>query len=165
MFDTLNAPWRDAYVTGEESQKGCPFCHIVQNPSMDAKHHVLFRSSDYFIVMNRYPYTPGHFMIIPHLHTDNIAQLDAQLWQQMMHQARQGVALLKEVMHIHGANIGINIGQAGGAGIAEHLHIHVVPRWERDTNFMTSIAHTRVYSTDFEALHGRLLAQAGRFFE
>lgn len=152
MENILYAPWRDDYITGEKIE-GCVFCHIRENPSLDKSHHVLYRDDLCFVVMNRYPYTPGHFMIIPHCHTDALETLEPQVWLRMTSLAQKGVKMLKESFGAHGVNLGMNLGRAGGAGIAEHIHLHLVPRWERDTNFMTSIAHTRVYSTDFEKIY------------
>jgi diadenosine tetraphosphate (Ap4A) HIT family hydrolase len=155
MNNILYAPWRDEYVTGEKIE-GCVFCHISSHPQDDEALHVLHRDEHCFVVMNRYPYTPGHFMIIPHHHTDALETLDSATWLHMRGLAQNGVALLKVIFGAHGVNIGMNWGNAGGAGIAEHIHLHLVPRWERDTNFITSIAQTRVYSTDFETIYRKL---------
>lgn len=163
MEDILYAPWRDEYITKTEI-KGCVFCHISQHAQDDEKLHVLYRDEHCFIVMNKYPYTPGHFMVIPHFHTDALEELDTLVWQHITAKAQQGVALLKEKFGAHGVNLGMNLGHAGGAGIAEHLHFHVVPRWTKDTNFITSIAETRVYSTDFEKIFLKLLSHAQEYF-
>jgi len=155
MEDILYAPWRDDYVTGEKIE-GCVFCHISKNSADDEKLHTLYRDEHCFIVMNRYPYTPGHFMIIPHLHTDKLEELPAESWLHMSGLAQKCVKLLKEGLNAKGVNLGMNLGKAGGAGIAEHIHLHLVPRWEGDTNFITSIANTRVYSTDFEKIFHKI---------
>ncbi|WP_428737676.1 HIT family protein [Sulfurimonas sp.] len=156
MEDILYAPWRDEYVTNEKIQ-GCVFCHISKNAFDDGKLHVLYRDEHCFIVMNRYPYTPGHFMIIPHTHIDKLEELDPKVWLHISSLAQKGVCLLKEGLGAHGVNLGMNLGKAGGAGIAEHIHLHLVPRWERDTNFITSIGNTRVYSTDFDKMYQKIL--------
>lgn len=155
MKDILYAPWRSEYVAGKEVG-GCVFCHISQNAPEDETLHVLYRDEHCFMVMNRYPYTPGHFMIIPHLHTDKLEELPSQTWLHMSDLAQKSVRLLKEGFGAHGVNIGMNLGRAGGAGIAEHIHMHLVPRWERDTNFITAIAQNRVYSTDFEKIYQKI---------
>jgi ATP adenylyltransferase len=155
MENILYAPWRDEYVSNEKI-KGCVFCHISSYESKDKELHVLYRDELCFIVMNKYPYTPGHFMIIPHAHTDKLEELNAETWLHMSSLAQQCVRLLKEGLSAHGVNIGMNLGKAGGAGIAEHIHMHIVPRWERDTNFMTSIAQSRVYSTDFLKIYEKI---------
>ena len=163
MENVLYAPWRTDYVSGEKVE-GCVFCHISTHAHEDENLHVLYRDEHCFIVMNRYPYTPGHFMIIPHHHTDSLEALDPAVWVHMSALAQRGVRLLKESFCAHGVNIGMNLGRAGGAGIAEHIHLHLVPRWERDTNFITSIGETRVYSTDFEKIFLRLKGVAKNYF-
>ena len=155
MEDILYAPWRDEYVTSKKIE-GCVFCHISSKKQEDEELHVLYRDEYCFMVMNRYPYTPGHFMIIPHFHTDKLEELDAEGWLHMSSLAQRGVRLLKEGLGAHGVNIGMNLGDAGGAGIAEHIHMHLVPRWQSDTNFITAIAQTRVYSTDFIKIYKKI---------
>jgi diadenosine tetraphosphate (Ap4A) HIT family hydrolase len=164
MFDILYAPWRSEYINGEKIE-GCVFCHISKHSELDEKLHVLYRDEKCFIVMNKYPYTPGHFMIIPHIHIDNLENLDSDIWLRMSKLAQRGVKLLKERFGAEGVNIGMNLGVAGGAGIAEHIHLHLVPRWQRDTNFITAIGHTRVYSSDFEKVYRKLKSFAGEYFE
>lgn len=161
--EILYAPWRNDYVTGENIE-GCVFCHISTHAHDDETLHVLYRDEHCFIVMNRYPYTPGHFMIIPHHHTDALELLDPAVWLHISALVQKGVKMLKESFGAHGVNIGMNLGKAGGAGIAEHIHLHLVPRWERDTNFITSIAQTRVYSTDFEKIYRRLKETSDIYF-
>jgi len=163
MQEILYAPWRSDYIT-EPKVQGCVFCHIVSHVEADEKLHVLYRDEHCFIVMNRYPYTPGHFMIIPHHHTDKLEALELEVWLQMSRLAQQGVRMLKEKFGAQGVNIGMNLGKAGGAGIAEHIHMHVVPRWMGDTNFITAIGETRVYSSDFEKIYQRLKAEAADYF-
>lgn len=155
MKDILYAPWRNDYVSGKRIE-GCVFCHISTHADEDRDLHVLYRDAHCFVVMNRYPYTPGHFMIIPHFHTDKLEALDPEIWLHMSDLAQRSVRLLKEGFGAHGVNIGMNLGDAGGAGIAEHIHLHLVPRWQSDTNFITSIAETRVYSTDFDKIYARI---------
>ena len=155
MENVLYAPWRSEYVSQKEI-KGCVFCHISSHEKEDEALHVLHRDEHCFVVMNKYPYTPGHFMIIPHLHTDKLEDLDSVTWLHMSDLAQKGVRLLKEGVGARGVNIGMNLGSAAGAGIAEHIHFHIVPRWERDTNFITSIAQTRVHSTDFEKIYKKI---------
>jgi len=153
MEDILYAPWRDEYVTNQKIE-GCVFCHISKND--DENLHILHKDEHCFIVMNKYPYTPGHFMIIPHLHTDKLEALDPAVWLHISALAQKGVRLLKEGMNAQGVNLGMNLGEVAGAGIAEHIHLHLVPRWSRDTNFITSIGNTRVYSTDFERIYEKI---------
>jgi len=155
MEDILYAPWRDEYVTNQKIE-GCVFCHISLHVEQDEDLSVLYWDEFCFIVMNKFPYTPGHFMIIPYTHTDKLEDLDPNVWLHMSALAQKCVRLLKEGFGAQGVNIGMNLGKAGGAGIAEHIHMHLVPRWERDTNFITSIANTRVYSSDFEKIYKKI---------
>ncbi|MEA1892132.1 MAG: HIT domain-containing protein [Campylobacterota bacterium] len=164
MEEILYAPWREEYVTNKKID-GCVFCYISEHKDDDSELHVLYRDKYCFIVMNRYPYTPGHFMIIPHLHTDKLEELPSETWVHMSALAQKCVGLLKDVVHAQGVNIGMNLGKAGGAGIAEHIHMHLVPRWERDTNFITSIADTRVYSSDFELIYKKLKTQIQKYID
>ncbi|MBN2816459.1 MAG: HIT domain-containing protein [Campylobacterales bacterium] len=162
MQDILYAPWRDEYVTSQKIE-GCVFCHISKHDEEDL--HILYKDEHCFMVMNKYPYTPGHFMIIPHFHTDKLEELDPKVWLHMSGLAQKGVKLLKEGMNARGVNIGMNLGAAAGAGIAEHIHLHLVPRWERDTNFITSIGQTRVYSTDFEKIYKKIKDLVSEYIE
>ena len=162
MKDILYAPWRNEYVAGAKIE-GCVFCHISKNSSEDEESKVLYRDEHCFIVMNKYPYTPGHFMIIPHLHTDKLEELAPESWLHMAELAQKCVRLLKEGFGAHGVNIGMNLGKAGGAGIAEHIHMHLVSRFDRDTNFITSIAESRVYSTDFDKIYRKIKSLIPRY--
>ena len=155
MRDILYAPWRSEYVSGEKIE-GCVFCHISSHEKDDEKLHVLYRDDKCFIVMNRYPYTPGHFMIIPHFHTDALEELDSEVWLHISALAQKSVKMLKDGFGAHGVNLGMNLGEFAGAGIAQHIHLHLVPRWKGDTNFITSIGETRVYSSDFEKIYRKL---------
>jgi diadenosine tetraphosphate (Ap4A) HIT family hydrolase len=162
MMEHLYAPWRYSYVS-EDKIKGCVFCHISKNLD-DDKLQVLFHDEYCYIVMNKYPYTPGHMMVIPHFHTSNIEELDAEVWERMGIRVRQGVKLLKEIMPCEGVNIGMNLGKAAGAGIEEHVHYHMLPRWAGDTNFISSIAQTRVYPADFHEIFLKLKNNAKKYF-
>lgn len=164
-MERLYAPWRTEYVS-EHGQKieGCVFCHITNNPTKNEELGVVWREEEFFIVMNKYPYSPGHFMIIPYLHTDKLEDLDPLVWSKMALFAQKGVQMLKEVLHANGVNIGMNLGAMAGAGIAEHIHLHLVPRWSGDTNFITTIGGTRVYSTDFQKIYMRLCEKADHYF-
>lgn len=163
MEDILYAPWRSDYVTHKKVE-GCVFCHQSKNPDLDEEHHVLFRTKNCYAVMNKYPYTPGHFMIIPHVHTDKLESLESETWLEIASYAQTGVKMLKEGYGASGVNIGMNLGSAAGAGIAEHIHLHLVPRWERDTNFITSIGQTRVHSADFEKIYKHLKSMVAEYF-
>ena len=164
-MERLYAPWRTEYVsTHSEKIEGCVFCHIVNNPTKDEELGVLWREEEFFIVMNKYPYSPGHFMIIPNFHTDKLEELNPETWSKMTLFAQKGVKLLKDVLNAQGVNIGMNLGWVAGAGIAEHIHLHLVPRWKGDTNFITTIGDTRVYSTDFKKIYNRLKEKSSEYF-
>lgn len=154
----LNAPWRSEYYT--KKSDGCVFCAISNDAehAHDNERGVLYRGAECFAVMNLYPYTPGHFMIIPYKHVDNIETLEASTWLEMSELVRFGVSVLKSELKAEGVNIGMNLGAAAGAGIAEHVHYHLVPRWSRDTNFITTIGETRVNGVPFSALYLKLKA-------
>jgi len=162
-MEHLYAPWREEYI--HEKRDGCVFCNISQNPELDEESGVLYRDDICFVVMNKYPYTPGHFMVIPHKHTDKLEELTSSEWLHISNQVQNGVKLLKNTFETQAVNIGMNIGADAGAGIAEHLHYHIVPRWYRDTNFITTIGDSRIYSVDFEKIYKKLLASAQEYFE
>jgi ATP adenylyltransferase len=164
-MERVYSPWRSEYVSTHKNIDGCVFCYITNNPDEAKELGVLYRDDYCFVVMNKYPYSPGHFMVIPHLHTDKLEYLDPEVWTHISRLAQQGVSLLKDVLNAQGVNLGMNLGKVGGAGIAEHIHYHLVPRWMGDTNFITSIGDTRVYSTDFEKIYNRLLEKAPEYFK
>lgn len=161
-MEHVYAPWRYSYVS-EEKIEGCVFCHIAKNLE-DDKLQVLFSDEYCYVVMNKYPYSPGHMMVVPHFHTSNIEDLESEVWIQMSIRARQGVKLLKEVMPCEGVNIGMNLGKAAGAGIEQHVHYHMLPRWLGDTNFISSIGGTRVYPANFDEIFDKLKNNAPKYF-
>ncbi|MGP1451085.1 MAG: HIT family protein [Wolinella sp.] len=160
-MENIYAPWRSAYFG--EVRDGCVFCNISKNPNEDDMQKVFYRDELAFAVMNKYPYTPGHFMIIPHMHVDSPVLLPEETWLHLNALVRRGVGLLEE-FGAHGVNYGINIKQSAGAGIPAHLHLHLVPRWGGDTNFITSISDSRVYGVDFEEIFQKIKALAVRHF-
>lgn len=146
----LYAPTRKDYLkkgTGRE----CVFCEISTQAQKDQEHFVFYRDSVCFGVMNLYPYTPGHLMFIPHQHIDSPHLLTEQEWLHLSRLVKQGCEMLY-AFGAQGINTGLNIRSCGGAGIPDHLHWHLVPRFDRDTNFMTSIAQTRIYGCDFNEI-------------
>ena len=149
----LCAPWRSEYFSAKKDS--CAFCDVI-NSDDDDKNGVLFRAKHCFGIMNLYPYSPGHFMIIPNQQTDKIEELAEQTWFEMSKFVRLGVEILKKELYANGVNIGMNLGKAAGAGIAEHVHYHLVPRWSGDTNFITTISDVRVNGTPFHPLFEKL---------
>lgn len=172
-MEYLYAPWRSGYFTEKNAE--CVFCAVskgVQSssdieslkpnttgdstsspnlPQADLANRVFYRDDKVFCVMNKFPYTPGHFLIIPHLHTHSPELLEMEIWLHLQKIAHKSVALLKE-FGAQGINLGMNIERAGGAGIPEHLHLHLIPRFIGDTNFFTTIGDSRAYGVDFDAI-------------
>ncbi len=139
----LWAPWRMAYLRGEKQPgDGCVFCRKIA--ADDAEEHVLFRGRRCFVMLNRYPYSNGHLMVVPYVHVSSLELLDDATLQELFQIVRRAQAVLREALHPQGFNIGINEGHAAGAGIEEHIHVHIVPRWDGDANYLTVIGETRV---------------------
>ena len=138
----LWAPWRIEYIRSPK-ENGCIFC---DKPAGDNEREdlILYRGEKVFILMNLYPYNNAHLMIAPYIHVDNTEELDADTYKEIMVLADQSMAILKETMDAQGFNFGANIGAVSGAGIEEHIHFHIVPRWAGDTNFMPVLGHTKV---------------------
>ncbi len=162
-MDRLYAPWREEYIK-KEKIKGCVFCHIFNTPKDDAKLGVIHRDKNCYVIMNKYPYSPGHLMIIPNTHTDKIEELELDIWIEMSIHVKQATKMLKDVLNAEGINIGMNLSQAAGAGIAEHVHYHVLPRWDGDTNFITTIGNTRIYPVDFDKIFDKLKNKSAEYF-
>ena len=144
----LYAPWRDKYFDSDKSI--CPFCEY-KNKS-DDELGIIFRAKYSYVIMNAYPYSGGHFMVIPYEHIENLEDLDNETWKEICDLVKIGVKILKEKLNAQGVNIGMNLGDMAGAGIAKHCHYHLVPRWFKDTNFITTIANTRVCGSDLEKI-------------
>ena len=140
-MDHLWSPWRLEYILGPKDG-ACVFCKKI-NPGNDRTEHVLWRGKLAFMVLNRYPYNNGHLLILPYAHVASLEDLPPETLTEMMLLVQRGLAALRAAMQPHGFNIGVNLGKIAGAGIEDHVHIHVVPRWSGDTNFMTTVAETR----------------------
>ena len=138
----LWAPWRMKYIRGEKSDE-CIFCAAARNGD-DTAHHVVRRGERCFVMLNAYPYTSGHFMVSPYRHVGTIEDLDAGELLEVMTLAREGLAALRSAYRPDGFNLGINQGKVAGAGFDDHIHLHVVPRWEADSNFMAVTGNARV---------------------
>ena len=153
-MDRLWAPWRLAYVTAvPAASTDCIFCDAFH--SADAELTV-FRGRFSFVILNLYPYNNGHLMVVPNRHLNALAALNPDEQAEMMSLTRLSEMALTETYHPQGINVGINLGKAAGAGIENHLHIHLVPRWAGDTNFMTAIGETRVLPEDLRQTAARL---------
>ena len=139
----LWAPWRMPYLRGENPKvDGCMFCEKLK--SADAEEHILYRGVRCFVVLNRFPYSNGHMMVVPYRHTERLEELDDETSLELMQLVRHSLTFLREAYHPDGFNVGVNEGSAAGAGVAEHVHLHIVPRWRGDANYMTVIGETRV---------------------
>ncbi len=142
--DVMWAPWRMSYVTRDPADRPeCVFCAAPQSES-DADPYILRRGRTAYVIMNLYPYNNGHLMVVPYRHVPRLTDLPSDATAEMMDLTQEAQTVLQERMHPHGFNLGMNQGSAAGAGIEEHLHLHIVPRWVGDTNFMPAIGDTRV---------------------
>ncbi len=155
-MDYLWTPWRSAYITGKRAAGECIFCLASRDPAQDPEHLVVHRAAHCFILLNRYPYTTGHLMIVPYAHVSKLSQTTPAASAEMMDLSRLCEHVLESVYRPDGINLGLNIGAAAGAGIAQHLHLHMLPRWSGDANFMTSVAHTRVLPESLEETYEKL---------
>jgi ATP adenylyltransferase len=146
-LDILWAPWRGEYVTSGAKQAGCVLCRALEGADgVDSL--VVHVATHNFVVMNLYPYSGGHVMIAPRRHVGNLQAAEAEELSEMMGLARRLEEVMKDVYHPDGLNLGMNLGRSAGAGVADHIHLHVVPRWSGDTNFMTVTGDVRVIPED-----------------
>ncbi|MCC6190030.1 MAG: HIT domain-containing protein [Anaerolineales bacterium] len=145
----LWSPWRMPYLRGTDSGNpaGCIFCDLPAQDA-DADNFIVRRGRHVYVILNRYPYNNGHMMIVPYAHVPSFEQLDAPALAELMALSNETLAALRNMYHPQAFNLGANIGAAAGAGIADHVHMHVVPRWAGDTNFMATVAGTRVIPED-----------------
>ena len=157
MKDILYSPWRMRYVAEAKDSK-CVFC-LEKSKENDKQHLVLYRSKHSFVIMNLYPYNNGHLLVVPNRHVSRLDELSQEESRDFFELLQETVKVIDEEYHPDGMNLGMNIGKAGGAGIEQHLHAHIVPRWEGDANFMTSISGTRVIPEEFEKSFKRLKEQ------
>jgi ATP adenylyltransferase len=153
-MDNLWAPWRIDYILSKKPP-GCIFCDKPAE-DRDTENYILYRGKYHFIILNAFPYNNGHMMVVPYRHTASLAGWEAQEQQEMMQLADLCVQLLKTTMRPDGFNLGINMGLVGGAGVADHIHLHIVPRWNGDTNFMPVLSDNRVISEALSATYAKL---------
>ena len=155
MTSTLWAPWRMAYIGGPRSE-GCLLCDLPRERK-DRESLILHRGPRTYVVMNRYPYNNGHLMIVPYRHCGDFCELSPEDSLELMHETQRATRILQRIFGAEGFNVGMNLGKVAGAGIVEHLHIHVVPRWMGDTNFMPVLADTKVMPDYLEATYEKLV--------
>ncbi len=153
-MEHLWAPWRIEYILSEKDKK-CIFCE-KPNQNKDRENLILYRAVKNVVMMNKYPYNPGHLMVAPYKHVAKLDALENEELLEHIQLVSRCVTMLKEVMNPEGFNIGINLGKVAGAGIEEHIHTHIVPRWNGDTNFMPVMSNTRTISEALDATYDRL---------
>jgi len=142
-MERLWAPWRMQYV-GVEQRPGCLFCRVIENPDDPDAELVVWRPEGAIVLLNKFPYNPGHAMVAPIVHVSTLEDLDDEASLALMRAVRRTLTVLRGAMNPHGFNVGANIGNAAGAGIPDHVHLHVVPRWNGDTNFMAVIDDVKI---------------------
>jgi len=145
------------YIENNNKEDGCVFCN-AQTKVDGAENLIAFRGEHSFVILNRFPYTSGHLMVIPFEHKPNLEELDSATRAEMMELTSRCTTVLKEIYKPQGFNVGVNIGEAAGAGVAGHVHIHIVPRWKGDTNFMSSVGGVRVLPEALEDTFKRVKA-------
>lgn len=149
------SPWRMEYIQSDKNEEGCVFCLEMARPD-GPENLIVYRGKRAFLILNRFPYTSGHLMVVPFQHTSILMALDKETQAEMMELTNMSIRVLGEVYSPQGYNVGINIGEAAGAGITEHIHMHIVPRWFGDTNFMSSLGNTRVLPETLEETYKRV---------
>ena len=157
----LWSPWRMNYIQSNKTDNGCILCREANQPD-SPKNLIVYRGKENFIILNRYPYTSGHLMIVPNKHCSSLVELKPETRCEMMELTTKALKVLQFLYHPQGFNIGMNIGEAGGAGITEHIHLHIVPRWNGDTNFMSSLADTRVLPESLEDTYHHIRESWGK---
>lgn len=159
-MERLYTPWRMKYITStRKKEKGCIFClKLKDDPDRDRQNFVVYRGKTAFAVMNIYPYNTGHLMILPYEHVATLPQVSLEAQVEIIRLTSYFTELLSHLMQPDGFNIGLNIGRAAGAGIDGHLHVHLVPRWQGDSNFMPVIGETRLLPEELADTYDRIVA-------
>lgn len=162
-MERLWSPWRHDYITNISSGQpvnACLFCEAQKHPADDAKNLIVQRGLHNFVILNKYPYISGHLMIAPYSHIGQLASAPKDVTDEMMDLVKRSQKALMEVYKPEGFNLGMNLGRVAGAGVADHIHMHLLPRWGGDTNFMSTLGETRVLSEDlsvtFQKLSGKI---------
>lgn len=146
----LSAPWRWKFLTRTDGKKGCVFCNALKLP--DEESLICFRGENFFIILNKYPYNSGHIMIVPFKHIDAPDKIDKKESLEFWSLMNESMRILKDKFNPDGFNIGMNLGETAGAGVKDHFHLHIVPRWQGDSNFMPVTADTKVISYDINEI-------------
>jgi ATP adenylyltransferase len=154
--ERLYTPWRRAFIEGPKDT-GCFLCAAASaDTSDDREHLVLYRAERAFVLLNLYPYNNGHLLVAPYEHTGDLARLDPVTAADVMHVSQRAIAAIDAEYHPHAFNVGLNLGRSAGAGVPDHLHTHVVPRWDGDTNFMPVFGNAKVLPESLEQTYERL---------
>jgi ATP adenylyltransferase len=154
-MDFLWSPWRYPYVTTAEQATECIFCALPAE-NRDDQNYIVYRARLNFVILNRFPYTSGHLMVVPYEHKPTLDQVAKETLMEMILLVREAETHLRANYHPDGLNMGVNVGKAAGAGVAGHIHMHVLPRWVADANFMTSVGETRVLPEDLAVTYEKL---------
>lgn len=160
-MDKLWSPWRSKYIDSfknENENDECVFCEMINEDPEDLTNLIIDKGPLTFTVLNLYPYNNGHLMVVPYRHTSEFTSLTREENQEIMEKMHAAYDALKETLHPQGFNMGLNLGRAAGAGIHEHIHFHIVPRWNGDTNFMPALGEVKVISQDLIETKKKLLA-------
>ena len=152
----MSTPWRRAYIEGYEKEDGCVFCNALGKKTDNHKNLVVHRGQHAFVIVNLFPYTNGHLMVAPLDHKPSLELLDPDTRAEMMELVSQAIVILRKIYRPHAFNVGANIGKAAGAGVPDHVHLHVVPRWTGDSNFMSILGETRVLPETIEDTYKRI---------
>ena len=161
-MDRLWSPWRYEYIASggaDLDSNSCVFCSLHDDPGNDERNFVLHRGSHNFVVLNIYPYISGHLLIVPNEHVGNLDAASKETTDELMDLTKRCQTALREAYQPAGFNIGMNLGKSAGAGIVDHIHIHILPRWTGDTNFMTTVGDTRVIPEDLATTYEKLRAR------
>jgi ATP adenylyltransferase len=154
-MDHLWTPWRTTYMKEKRARSVCIFCEAAGS-GHDEETLIVHRGALNFVILNRYPYTSGHLMIAPYQHVSRLQQVDEPTVEEMMRLARLSERLIEQSYQPQGINIGMNLGEAAGAGIEQHIHLHALPRWLGDANFMTSVGNTRIIPEELTVTFAKL---------
>ena len=155
-MEQMWAPWRIQYISGElEEPDGCIFCQVTKEKD-DSKNHIVHRGKHVYVILNKFPYNNGHVMIVPYKHTNDLLELSDEEQHESQLVLNKAIKAIRKVYNPSAINIGLNMGKAAGAGIEEHIHYHVLPRWDGDTNFMPVVAGVKVISESLDASYEKL---------
>jgi ATP adenylyltransferase len=162
-MDKLYAPWRSAYIKKESNdQPSCPFCDAAVS-SNDAAHFVLARYDGVLVMMNKFPYNTGHLLVIPAAHIADLGEATAVVRGQLMEAANDWIQILQKQLNCQGFNVGFNLGAVSGGSIPGHVHMHIVPRWQGDTNFLATIGNVKLISSDINEVYKKIIeTRSGR---